>query len=112
MRFCLHFDTNAKNGFYTTQCCNLTQTETQTQTHTHSVEWRIQDFPEEGAPTPQGAPTYDFAKFCQKLHETERIWPPRGVRLPCAPLRSATGVNETLNLESVGDRIMCICLIG
>ena len=26
-------------------------------------QWQIQDFPEEGAPTPQGAPTYDFAKF-------------------------------------------------
>ena len=31
-------------------------------------QWRIQDFPEEGAPT------YDFAKFSQKLHEIERIW--------------------------------------
>ena len=42
-------------------------------------QWRIQDFPEEGAPTPRGgAPTYDFAKFSQKLHEIERIWTPRG----------------------------------
>ena len=42
-------------------------------------QWRIQDFPEEGAPTPQrGAPTYDFAKFSQKLHEIERIWTPGG----------------------------------
>ena len=41
-------------------------------------QWRIQDFPEEGAPTLRGAPTYDFAKFPQKLHETERIWPPGG----------------------------------
>ena len=32
------------------------------------VQWRIQDLPEEGAPT------YDFAKFSQKLHEIERIW--------------------------------------
>ena len=39
------------------------------------LQWRIQDFPEEGAPTPGcGAPKYDFAKFCQKLHEIERIW--------------------------------------
>ena len=30
-------------------------------------------------PTPQGvAPTYDFAKFSQKLHEIERIWTPGG----------------------------------
>ena len=52
-------------------------------------QWRIQDFPEEDAPTPQGAPTYDFAIFFQKLHEIERIWAPGG-RIPRAPLRSAT----------------------
>ena len=42
------------------------------------VQWRIQDFLEEGEPTLQGggAPTYDFAKFSQKLHEIERIWTP------------------------------------
>ena len=33
----------------------------------------IQDFPEVGASTLQGAPTYDFAKFFQKLYEIERI---------------------------------------
>ena len=50
------------------------------------MQWRIQDFPEEGAPTPQGgAPTYDFAKFSQKLHEIERIWAPRGGRASLAP---------------------------
>ena len=27
---------------------------------------------------PGGAPTYDFAKFSQKLHEIERIWTPGG----------------------------------
>ena len=44
-----------------------------------NFQWRIQDFPEEGAPTPQGrAPTYNFAKFSQKLHEIERIWAPGG----------------------------------
>ena len=37
------------------------------------VQWWIQDFPEEGAPTPRGAPTYDFVNFCQKLHENEEI---------------------------------------
>ena len=31
-----------------------------------------------GANCPGGAPTYDFAKFSQKLHEIERIWAPRG----------------------------------
>ena len=45
-------------------------------------QWRIQDFPEEGAPTPRGggAPTYDFAKISQKLHEIERIWTTGGGR--------------------------------
>ena len=39
------------------------------------IQWRIQDFCEEGAPTSQGgAPTYDYAKIFQKLHEIERIW--------------------------------------
>ena len=41
-------------------------------------QWQIQDFPEEGAPTLQGVPIYDFAKYSQKLHEIERIWTPRG----------------------------------
>ena len=31
-----------------------------------------------GAPTSRGAPTYDFAKFSQKLHEIVRIWMPGG----------------------------------
>ena len=30
-------------------------------------------FPVGGAPTLQGAPTYDFAKFWEKLHEIEKI---------------------------------------
>ena len=49
-------------------------------------QWRIQDFPEEGAQTPQGAPTYDFAKFSQKLHEIERIWTGGGGSRPLHPL--------------------------
>ena len=36
-----------------------------------------------------GAPTYDFAKFSQKLHEIEGILTPGGASPP-APLRSAT----------------------
>ena len=31
-----------------------------------------------GANSPGGAPTYDFAKFSQKLHEIEIIWAPGG----------------------------------
>ena len=55
------------------------------------MQWRIQDFPEEGAPTPRGgAPTYDFAKFSQKLHEMERIWIPGGRASKILLCRSAT----------------------
>ena len=43
------------------------------------LQWWIQDFPEEGAPT------YDFAIFPQKLHEIERISAPRGVSLAPPP---------------------------
>ena len=30
------------------------------------LQWRIQDFPEEGALTPKGAPTYFLANFSRK----------------------------------------------
>ena len=33
-------------------------------------------FPQRGGPNSMGAPTYDFAKFSQKLHEIEIIWTP------------------------------------
>ena len=36
--------------------------------------------PRRSEPTLQGAPTYDFAKFSQKLHEIKRIWAPGGTR--------------------------------
>ena len=35
-------------------------------------------FPRGGGANSPGAPTYDFAKFSQKLHENERIWTPGG----------------------------------
>ena len=38
-----------------------------------------------GANSPGGVPTYDFAKFFQKLHEIERIWAPRGGRVSLHP---------------------------
>ena len=45
-----------------------------------------------GANSPGGAPTYDFAKISQKLHEIERIWAPGGGRASKILLcRSATG---------------------
>ena len=58
-----------------------------------TFQWRIQDFPEEGALTPKGgAPTYYLANFSQKLHENEEILG-RGERVPRAPPRSATAFN-------------------
>ena len=33
-------------------------------------------------PSGEGAPTHDFAKCSQKLHEIERIWIPRGGARP------------------------------
>ena len=39
-------------------------------------QWRIQDFPQGGAPTAKSAIIFQF--FCRKLHENERIWNPGG----------------------------------
>ena len=51
----------------------------------NTEQWRI--YPG-GAPTPKmGVLTYFFGR---KLHENERIWTPKGARIPGAPLRSAT----------------------
>ena len=42
-------------------------------------QWRIQNFPEGGAPTAKvGAPTYYFCQFPPKPHEIEEIWTERG----------------------------------
>ena len=60
-------------------------------------QWRIQDFPKEGAPTLGGAPTYNFAKFSQKLHEIERIWTPRGVARPLLDLYEFCSVQINSN---------------
>ena len=60
------------------------------------MQWRIQDFSEEGALVPKGrARTYYFANFSRKLHENEEILG-RGGREGRAPLRSAT---EMLNFR-------------
>ena len=59
----------------------------------NSFQWRIQDFPEEGALIPKGgAPTYYLANFSRKLHENEEILGRGGGRgrVPRAPPRSAT----------------------
>ena len=51
------------------------------------MQWRIQDFPEEGALTPkEGAPTYYLANFSRKLHENEEILGRGGARDARPPL--------------------------
>ena len=51
-------------------------------------QWRIQDFPDGGAPTPRwGHQPTILPNFYRKLHENERIWTPRGGAHPwCPPL--------------------------
>ena len=41
-------------------------------------QWRIQDFPQGGAPTQRNVIIIQI--FCWKLHENERIWTPGGAR--------------------------------
>ena len=54
------------------------------------TQWRILHFPEGGVPTPKlGLFCNFFAENCMKMKE---FGPPRGARVPGAPLRS---VNET-----------------
>ena len=65
-----------------------------------SIQWRIQDFPDGGAPTPEGgAPTYYLTNFSQKLHENEENLTQRGgARVPAPPPRSANAIiTETNN---------------
>ena len=49
------------------------------------IQWWIQDFPEEGAPTPRGGGNLQFCQISEKLHEIKRIWIP-GVRPSRPPL--------------------------
>ena len=49
-----------------------------------SLQWRIQDFPQGGAPTPKIAIIFQiFAENCMKMKE----FGPPGARVPGAPLR-------------------------
>ena len=62
-------------------------------------QWRIQDFPEVGAPTLMGGPTYDFAKFspnCMKLKEFGR-----GGTRPSRSLGSAAADGSKCQFSSV-----------
>ena len=43
----------------------------------------------------------------KKLHEIERIWTPRGARVPRAPLRSATTMHDFNNFMMVCNALKC-----
>ena len=51
----------------------------------HYMQWWIQDFPEGGAPTCEGAPTYYLVNLCQKLHENEEFLTQRRAHINGAP---------------------------
>ena len=56
------------------------------------LQWRIQDFPQGGAPTPKSAIIFQI--FCRKPQENYWIWTPGGwSRVPGTPLGSANGLN-------------------
>ena len=68
---------------------------------TVSFQWRIQDFSQEGAPTPKvGVLTYFFG---WKLHENERIWTPGGGASLAPPL------DPPLHSKSVLTRKINLC---
>ena len=55
----------------------------------NTLQWRIQDFPQGGAPTPKSAIIFQFfAENCMKMKE---FGPPRG-RVPGSPLGSASAL--------------------
>ena len=60
--------------------------ETHQGSFSNTLQWRIQDFPEEGAPTPQGGRQHKilrkFLKNCMKLIE---FGPQGTVDVPCTP---------------------------
>ena len=64
---------------------------------TDPVQWRIQDFPQGGAPTPKSAIIFQFfAKNCMKMKE---FGPPGGGRASLAPpLGSANVVSIGIEL--------------
>ena len=50
---------------------------------TRNIQWRIQDFPQGGAPTPKSAIIFQFfAENCMKMKE---FGPPGGARVPGTP---------------------------
>ena len=58
-----------------------------------------------GSANPPGVPTYDFAKFCEKLHEIEKIWAVG--RRP--PPKSATEYYTFLLISVGGHEGISVC---
>ena len=66
-------------------------------------QWRIQDFPERGAPTLKGALTYYLPNFSQKLHENEEILAGGGAHPWCpTPLDMPLWIDVDPVLSRVG----------
>ena len=71
-----------------------------------SKQWRIQDFPEGGAPTPKSAIIFQF--FSRKLHENERIWTPRGAR----PWRPLDPLMQRCHSQNEITNVLATCLLN
>ena len=63
-----------------------------------------------GCQPSRGAPIYDFAKFCEKLHEIEKILGRRGAYARGAPPKSAT-VMCTLSIFDIFDIALIFCTV-
>ena len=70
----------------------------------HEADKQMQAVADQGFPVGEGAdpldeaPTYDFVKFSEKLHEIEKILGHRGARAGCVPPKSATGRDSQCNI--------------
>ena len=72
--------------------------------------------PRRGPQLRRGTPTYDFAKFSQKLHEIERIWAPEGGRSSRPPLDPPLFIHNAIlftdtaecSIQSVGTPYLSI----
>ena len=64
-----------------------------------------------GANSPGGAPTYDFAKFSQKLHEIERIWTPRGGGRASKILLCRSATDNDSNVAETLNRSISLCFV-
>ena len=71
---------------------------------TQQMKWRIQDFPEVGAPTLGGAQTYNFAKFPKNCMKLKEFGPPGAVHR--ASFRSATERRNIINLTDLTKEVI------